>query len=69
MMLFESNLLVQTIMRPLVTRKQFKDLEEVTNDLRFDYSEEEVDVWFDNTSDPSYLFVSVDDVDDCEEEE
>jgi hypothetical protein len=53
-----------------LTRKQLQDLEEeITDDLRFDYAEDEVDFCFDSTLDPSYLFVSVYDVDDCEEEE
>jgi hypothetical protein len=49
-----------------LTPEQLKDLEEeVSDDLRFDYTEDEVGFWFDS-SNSSYLFVSIDDFDDCE---
>lgn len=40
---------------------------EITDDLRFDYSEDELDFWFDGELDQSFLFVVVQDVVDCDE--
>jgi hypothetical protein len=34
---------------------------DVTDDLLFDYSEDEINYWFDDSIDPSYLWVSVND--------
>jgi hypothetical protein len=52
-----------------LTTKELKDLEtEVTDDLRFDYAEDEVGFWFDSGLDPSYLFASVYDIVDCKQE-
>ncbi|MCH9048123.1 MAG: hypothetical protein IH836_04115 [Proteobacteria bacterium] len=45
--------------------EELRQLEnDVTDDLRFDYSEDEVDFWFDNSLDKTYLFVSVYDVEE-----
>jgi hypothetical protein len=41
--------------------------EEVTDDLRFDYSESELDMWFDDSLDKAYLFVTVQDVYETED--
>lgn len=40
---------------------------EVTDDLRFDYSEDELDFWFDSELDPGFLYVVVQDADECDE--
>ena len=37
---------------------------EVTDDLRFDYLEDELDFWFDDSLDASYLFVGLQDVEE-----
>jgi hypothetical protein len=53
-----------------LTSVELKQLEsEVTDDLRFDYSEDELDFWFDDSLDASYLFVRLQDVEEGEEEE
>lgn len=50
-----------------LTKKELEELErEVTDDLRFDYTEDELDFWFDSRADDSYLFVSVYDVADTD---
>lgn len=43
--------------------------EEVTEDLRFDYSEDELDFWFDDYSVQGSLFVRVQNADDPDEDE
>jgi hypothetical protein len=48
-----------------LTRKDIRDLKrEITDDLRFDYSEDEVAFWFDDTLSDDYLLVTVQDVND-----
>jgi hypothetical protein len=42
--------------------------EEVTNDLRFDYTEEEINFWFNQSLDGASLFVCVQDVHEDEDE-
>jgi|GEM_PF-1217150 len=45
-----------------LTEQELEDLEiEVTDDLRFDYNEDEVDIWFDDINYPGCLCVSVQD--------
>lgn len=45
-----------------LTNEELAQLEqEVTDDLRFDYSEEELDIWFDNSRITGALFVNVQD--------
>ncbi len=52
-----------------LTNEEFRQLEdEVTNDLRFDYAEDELDFWFDDSLDETYLFVTVQDVYESEDE-
>lgn len=47
-----------------LTTEEVQQLEtDVTNDLLFDYGEDELDIWFDNSVDPSYLYASVQDCD------
>jgi hypothetical protein len=49
-------------------RKERRQLEaEVESDLRFDYGEDELDFWFDNSLDETYLFVTIQDVHESEE--
>jgi hypothetical protein len=55
-----------------LTESELRQLEdEVTDDLRFDYAEDELDVYFDDSLDEAFLLVVVQDVyeseDDCEE--
>jgi hypothetical protein len=46
-----------------LTRKELRQLaKEVTGDLRFDYSEDELAFWFDDCLDNTYLLVAVQDV-------
>ncbi len=46
-----------------LTKKDIRHLErEITRDLRFDYSEDELDFWFDDSLDDNYLLVTVQDV-------
>ena len=48
-----------------LTGRELKQLEsEVTDDLRFDYSEDELNFWFEGSPDASYLFVSLQDIDE-----
>ncbi len=47
-------------------RRQLED--EVTSDLRFDYAEDELDFWFDDSLDEIYHFVTVQDVYESEDE-
>ncbi|MFC1937120.1 hypothetical protein ACFLWY_01010 [Chloroflexota bacterium] len=43
-----------------LTSEELQQLEaDVTDDLLFDYSADELDYWFDGSIDPCYLFVSV----------
>ncbi len=52
-----------------LTKDELLHLEdEVTNDLRFDYAEDELDFWFDDSLDENYLFVTVQDVYESEDE-
>jgi len=52
-----------------LTKEELRQLEDgVTYDLRFDYGEDEVDFWFDDSLDETYLFVSVQDVYESEDE-
>ena len=47
-----------------LTEEEVSELEGVIeNDLRFDYSEEELNVWFDDGLDEAYLFITVQDAD------
>ncbi|MFH1087415.1 MAG: hypothetical protein V1737_02360 [Chloroflexota bacterium] len=48
-----------------LTSGELKQLEnEVTEDLRYDYSEDELNFWFEGSPDDSYLFVSLQDLDE-----
>lgn len=47
-------------------RRHLED--EVTSDLRFDYAEDELDFWFDDSLDEIYHFVTVQDVYESEDE-
>jgi len=47
-------------------RRQLED--EVTSDLRFDYAEDELDFWFDDSLDDVYHFVTLQDVYESEDE-
>lgn len=52
-----------------LTNEELRQLEdEVTNDLRFDYAEDELEFWFDDSLDETYLFVTVQDVYESEDE-
>jgi hypothetical protein len=52
-----------------LTNEELRQLEdEVTNDLRFDYAEDELDLWFDDSLDETYLFVTVQDVYESQDE-
>lgn len=52
-----------------LTNEELRQLEdEVTNDLRFDYAEDELDFWFDDSLNETYLFVTVQDVYESEDE-
>jgi hypothetical protein len=52
-----------------LTKQELEEIEnEVTNDLRFDYTEDEVDIWFDARAENSHLFVEVSDVEEGENE-
>ena len=52
-----------------LTNEELQQLEdEVTNDLRFDYAEDELDLWFDESLDETYLFVTVQDVYESQDE-
>jgi hypothetical protein len=42
--------------------------QQVTDDLRFDYGEDELDFWFDDSLDEAYLFITIQDVFDSNEE-
>jgi hypothetical protein len=57
-----------SISRPDFTRLTEKELDaletEVTDDLLFDYSEDEINIWFDPRTDNTYLFVIVEDVEE-----
>lgn len=49
--------------RPL-TKKEVRHLQSaVTDDLRYDYAEDEINFWFDDSLSRSYLLVTVQDVD------
>lgn len=51
-----------------LTKKEMKTLEKlVTDDLRFDYGEDEIDFWF-NDSNAKYLYVNVQDHYDLDDE-
>jgi hypothetical protein len=53
-----------------LTIEESQQLETViTEDLLFDYSKDEINCWFDDSIDPSFLFVSVNDRDPEEDEE
>lgn len=53
-----------------LTTEVVRQLEkEVTDDLRFDYSEAELDFWFDDSLNETYLFVTVQDVYEAEDED
>ncbi len=52
-----------------LTTEELRQLEnEVTSDLRFDYSEDELDFWFDDSLDKTYLLVAVQDAHESQEE-
>ena len=51
-----------------LTKAELRQLEdEVTNDLRFDYGEDEIDFWFDGCLDETCLFITVQDVYESED--
>jgi hypothetical protein len=51
-----------------LTGEEVEQLEaDVTNDLLFDYRENEIDIWFDDSTDPCYLYVGVQDREDEED--
>lgn len=49
---------------PLTSDERQQLQQEVSDDLYFDYTEEELDVWFDDELDDAYLLVTVQDVED-----
>ena len=52
-----------------LTSEEVQQLQtDITDDLLFDYEEDELDYWFDDSIDPSYLFVSVHDREEGEDE-
>jgi len=52
-----------------LTNEELRPLDdEVTNDLRFDYAEDELDLQFDDSLDETYLFVTVQDVYESQDE-
>lgn len=53
---------------PLKSQELVRLEQEVTEDLRFDYSEDELDVWFDNVHTAGSLFVTVQDREDGHKE-
>lgn len=52
----------------LTNEERGKIEDEVTSDLRFDYPEDELDFWFDDSLDESYQFVTVQDACDMEDD-
>ncbi|MDR1184323.1 MAG: hypothetical protein LBK67_05955 [Coriobacteriales bacterium] len=52
-----------------LTNDELLQLEDVvTDDLRFDYAEDELEFWFDDSLDETYLFVTLQDVYESEDE-